>query len=519
MNAPASSMFLTVDAGTQSLRACLIDERGTIHFKSQVAFESPQVSKPGYAEYPVAKFWDACVIAVRDVQSQAAHQRIDICALGVTSQRATVIALDSRGEPLRPALLWSDQRRCQPPDTLGLTGIGMRIIGVHDTVRQFQADAEINYLALEEPGVWAKLHKLVFLSGYLNFRLTGDFKDSVACQVGYIPFDYRQQDWAKPSKWHWRALPAIRRRHLPDLVAPGTVLGQLSANAADELGLSKDLPIIACATDKACEVLGSGCTRTDQACLSFGTSATVNVTSPRYLEVERFVPAYPATLPDHYLCEEQIHRGFWLVNWFKEEFASDEISRALQSGVTAESLFDEFLRNTPPGAGGLMAQPYWSPGVRVPGPEARGALIGFNSSHQRAHVYRALVEGLLYSMREGLEKIIRRTQTPISCIRVAGGGSQSDEVLKLAANVLGRSVERAHTYEASSLGAALCCAVAVGRQPSFEAAVATMTRPGAAFQPDKETANLYNGLYNTVYKHMYARLQPLYHALARHEGL
>ncbi len=512
-------MFLTVDAGTQSLRACLIDDQGVIRYKSQVPFGAPQAPSPGYAEYPADGFWQACVSAVLDVQSQATSEQITIGALGVTSQRATVIALDNNGNALRPALLWSDRRQCKPPNTLGLTGLGMRVLGVHGTVRQFQADAEINYLSAKEPEIWAKTHKLLFLSGYLNYRLTGSYSDSVACQVGYMPFDYRKQRWADPSKWHWQALPAIRPSHLPELVAPGTVLGELAAEAAREMHLPEGLPVVACATDKACEVLGSGCVNADQACLSFGTAATVNVTSPRYLEVERFVPAYPAALPGHYLCEEQIHRGFWLVNWFKEEFASDEISRALESGVTPESLFDEFLISTSPGASGLIAQPYWSPGVRVPGPEARGALIGFNGTHQRAHVYRALVEGLLYSMREGLEKIVRRTGVPVTRLRVAGGGSQSDEVLKLAASVLGEPVERAHTYEASSLGAAICCAVALKRYATFAQAVTKMTRPGDSFQPDKEAAKLYNGLYTTVYKRMYRRLQPLYRQLANYEEL
>lgn len=474
---------------------------------------APFASQPGYSETPAEPIWEACIEAVRDVCSQ--RRGTEIQSIGVTSQRASVVALDDQGVPLRPVILWSDQRRCAPPDSLGLTGLGMRLIGVLDTARRFQADAEINYLASEEPELWAKVNKLLFISGYLNFRLTGQYKDSTSNQVGYIPFDYRRQTWASKRMWHWKALPAMRMSHLPELVSAGSMLGQLSATAAQELGLSQGLPVVACATDKACEVLGTGCTDITQASLSFGTAATVNVTSPTYREIERFVPAYPAAIPGQFLCEQHTYRGFWLVNWFKREFAQAEQALAATKGVPAESLFDDFLRDTSPGAEGLFAQPYWSPGVRVPGPEARGALLGFNATHTKAHVYRALIEGLVYSMRENLEKITRRTRQPVSLIRAAGGGSQSDEVLQIAANVLGQPVERVHTYEASSLGAAICSTVATGAHTSFASAVTAMSHAGKRFFPQSKTAQQYDELYTKVYKRIYSQMQPLYVSIAR----
>ncbi|MEM7083487.1 MAG: FGGY-family carbohydrate kinase [Pseudomonadota bacterium] len=509
----ASSAFVTVDAGSQSLRACLIDTQGTLLYASRSDYEPFISDEPGQAEYKAEQFWTACCDAVGSVVRFAHQHQITPAAIGVTSQRASVVVLDANGTPLRPVILWSDQRRCVPPESLGMTGVGMRVIGVHRTVRRFQSDAESNYLALTEPEVWEQTHKMLFLSGYLNYRLTGLFRDSVANQVGYVPFDYRKQQWADAQKWHWRALPFLRPSHLPELIAPGTPLGELSASAAEALALPSGLPVVACATDKACEVLGAGCTQHDQACLSFGTAATVNLTVERYVEVERFVPAYPAAISGRFLCEEQTHRGFWLVSWFKKEFALAERQQAHRDGVTPESLFDSFLNQTPPGAEGLVAQPYWSPGVRVPGPEARGALIGFNSQHTRAHVYRALLEGLAFSMRQSLEKIERRTGQRAVSIRVAGGGAQSDAVMQLAANVLGRTVERGHTHEASSLGAAICCAVATRAFSDIHQAVTAMTHRGDAFTPHAKTAKMYDRLYRSVYTSMYARLKPLYHAL------
>lgn len=514
----ADPLFLTLDVGSQSARACLIDAQGDFHGKVSAPLKAPESQEPGQAETPVEHFWQVVVDCVSQLQSQHHDLWPRVSAIGLTTQRATVVTLDQHGAPLRPAILWSDQRRCQPPDTLGLTGLGMRILGVHQTVKRFQADAEINYLAEHEPQTLAQLHKLLFLSGYLNFRLTGAFVDSAANQVGYVPFDYRRQVWAAKGQWHWKALPAMRRSYLPELKPAGSTLGTLTPTSAHTLGLSSNLPVVACATDKACEVLATGCLTLNQACLSFGTAATVNVTSERYLEAERFVPAYPAACAGRYLSEVQTHRGFWLVEWFKREFAAEEERTAKALGVATETLFDEFLRQTAPGAGGLLAQPYWSPGVRVPGPEARGALIGFNDTHGKPHVYRALIEGLLFSLREGLEKIERGTGSRVADVRVAGGGSQSDEILQLCAHILGRTVARTQTFEASSLGVAMCAAVATGVYASFDRAVSFMSHAGDAFEPDVDTEKTYNHLYTQVYRPMYARLRPLYRQLTSRTG-
>jgi sugar (pentulose or hexulose) kinase len=137
------------------------------------------------------------------------------------------------------------------------------------------------------------------------------------------------------------------------------------------------LPLIAAAADKACEVLGCAALEPHVAHLSFGTAATINTTQAKYVEVQRLLPAYPAALPGAFNTEIQIQRGFWLVSWFKNEFAHAERAQAAERGVSAESLFDALIASVPPGSMGLTLQPYWSPGLREPGPEGKGAIIGF----------------------------------------------------------------------------------------------------------------------------------------------
>jgi sugar (pentulose or hexulose) kinase len=159
---------------------------------------------------------------------------------------------------------------------------------------------------------------------------------------------------------------------------------------------------------------------------------------------------------------------------------------------------------------GLTLQPYWSPGLKVPGPEAKGAIIGFGNVHTRAHIYRAILEGLAYALREGKERTERRSRIPITELRVAGGGSQSDAALQITADIFGLPTARPHTYEASGLGAAIDAAAGLGLHPDFDTAVREMTRLGDTFEPDPRNREIYDGLYHRVYKQMYSRLKPLY---------
>jgi sugar (pentulose or hexulose) kinase len=204
-----------------------------------------------------------------------------------------------------------------------------------------------------------------------------------------------------------------------------------------------------------------------------------------------------------------------MVSWFKEEFGQAEKRAAEEMGIEAEVLFDELLQTVPPGAEGLILQPYWSPGLKIPGPEAKGAVIGFGDVHSRAHFYRAIIEGLTYALREGAERTEKRSHIPITALRVAGGGSQSPGAMQITADVFGLPVSRPHVYEASGLGAAIDVAVGLGLQPDFNTAVDEMTHLGDTFEPDPARHRLYTDLYEQVYRRMYRRLEPLYHEISK----
>lgn len=506
----SKDLILAIDNGTQSVRAILFDLQGNPLAKSRVPLRSYFSDQPGWAEQHAPYFWDSLCQASQQLWQHASDLRPRVAGVALTTQRSTMINVDETGQPLRPAIVWLDQRRT--PGLMpvsGLWGLAFRLAGMTETVAYLQSEAEANWIRTYQPEIWAKTHKYMFLSGYLTYRLTGHFVDSIGCQVGYLPFDYKKLRWAAKSDWKWQALP-MDDRLLVDLVPPGGRLGEITPEAAQATGIPAGLPLIAAAADKACEAIGAGGLEPHVGCISYGTTATITAINPRYIEPIPLIPPYPAAVPGSYALEVQVYRGFWMVSWFKNEFGLHEQQLAEQRGVEPEVLFDELVEKVPPGSMGLVLQPYWSPGLKVPGPEAKGAVIGFGDVHTRAHLYRAILEGLAYALREGKERLDQRTHIPIRELRVSGGGSQSNAAMQLTADIFGLPVARPHIYETSALGAAMDAAVGLGLHPDFPTAVSAMTRIRQVYEPVPENQRIYEDLFQEVYKTMYRRLQPLY---------
>lgn len=511
-------LILAIDNGTQSVRALLFDLDGNLAGKGKQEIEPYFSEHPGWAEQHPDYFWENLGTACKLLWQNTTATPDQVVGVTVTTQRGTVINLDADGNPLRPAIIWLDQRHARVEGPVkGLWGWLFKVARLEDTITRFREKTQANWIAQNQPDIWAKTARFLLLSGYLNFRLTGEYRDSIGSQVGYLPFDYRRHRWAGRRDFKWQTMP-IRPDMLPELVRPGERIGTLTPDAAAHTGLPPGLPVIAAASDKACEILGSGGLTPDVGCMSYGTTATINTTSKRYVEPIRLMPPYPSAVPGHYATEVMIYRGFWMVSWFKREFGLREQKLAEQRDIEPEALFDELVEAVPAGSMGLMLQPYWSPGVRQPGPEAKGSIIGFGDVHTRAHLYRAILEGLAYALREGKEKIEKRSGVAIRTLRVAGGGSQSDAAMQLTADVFGLPAERPHTYETSGLGAAIDAAVGLGLHPDFDTAVAAMTRVGDTFYPNPQTQALYDRLYREVYLKMYPQLQPLYQTIREITG-
>jgi len=509
-------IILAIDVGTQSTRALAFLADGTMLGKGQAkhepAYHAPELA---WAEQNPEYFWDRVVVACKMLWETGTVTPDQIAAVCMTFQRNTVISLDADGRPLRPAIVWLDQRRCSKPPQLPLHWrAALNLAGAAWVVKRFQAESEINWIAEHQPEIARQTASYLLLSAYITLQMTGEKRDSVACTVGYMPFDFKKLAWASPLDWKWHAL-AVTREQLPDLVAPGELLGTVTAQAAEATGIPAGLPVIAGGSDKACEVLGSGCLEPHQGCIGYGTTATLNVDSEKYVEPVRLVPPYPSAQRGRYNLEYQVFRGFWMVTWFKEQFAQLERQQAAERGLQPEQLLEELAMKVPPGSLGLTLQPYWTPGLVHPGPESKGAIIGFGSAHKKPHMYRALLEGLAYEMRAGRELIEARTKIPITKLVMCGGGSKSDLAMNITANVFGIAASRPSTEEASGLGAAILGAAGAGLYPTLQAATKAMTATGQTFEPTPTETNRYNDLYQDVYKPLYRRLQPLYRAIRK----
>ncbi len=505
-----SECALAIDAGTQSIRAVLIDANGSLLDIVKTPVEPYYSDHPGWAEQKPEYYWNNLCATTKALLARTKVPKSAIKGVTLTSQRNTMINLDKNGKPLRPAIVWLDQRRARmetfPSPVLRA---GMRALNIYGTVEHAIRECEANWIRQNQPDIWEKTHKFLFLSGYLTYRLTGEYIDSTGHTVGYVPFDYKKHRWEGSLDLKWKMFP-MDRSILPALVRPGETQGHISKKVSRETGIPAGLPVIASAADKACEVLGSGCLTPEIACLSYGTTATVETTNPKYVEILPFLPPYPSAVPGSYNTEVMIYRGYWMVSWFKKEFGQREMVIAEKKKIAPEALFDELVRDIPPGSMGLTLQPYWSPGVRVPGPEAKGAIIGFGDVHTRAHIYRAILEGLAYALKEGAMRTEKRNGVPIRSLRVSGGGSQSSVAMQLTADIFDMPAERPHTYETSALGAAIDAAVGLGFHSDFPTAVRAMTRVGDTFEPIPANVRIYRDLFEEVYLKMYGRLRPLY---------
>lgn len=513
-----SNIILSIDVGTQSIRAILFDLKGNILNSVKTEIKPYYSVKPGWAEQDPNYFWKKLADSTHQLFDSSPYLKSQITALTLTTQRGTLINVNKKGKPIRPAIIWLDQRQAEVTHfPKGLSKMMLQLLNLKKSVNQSIKNAECNWIQQNQPEIWEKTDKFLFLSGYLTYKLIDKFHDSVANIVGYVPFDYKKQQWANEKNTVSKMFP-IERNKLPVLFKPSEILGYVTKEASSITGIPAGLPLIAAAADKASEVLGSGVIAPEIACLSYGTTATVQTVQRKYMEVQNYLPPYPGAIFNTFHTEIMIYRGFWMINWFKKQFGHKEKKQAKKTGTPVEHLFDKMIKDIPPGSMGLTLQPYWSPGVRKPGTEAKGAIIGFGDVHTRAHIYKAILEGLAYALKEGLQRTEKKTKTKIIKIIVSGGGSQSEIAMQLTADIFNLPVVRPSIYETSALGAAINAAMGMHYFDSYEQAIESMCHPGITFYPIPENRDIYEKLYHRIYKKMYGRLKYLYHELKEITG-
>ena len=499
-------LMLTFDCGTQSTRAMLYNDKGDLVAKVREPFEAYFSRHEGWAEQDPKLYWEKFCSASKKLKAENEDKWDNIVAVCVTTMRDVGICLDKDRKPLRPCIIWLDRRKAECPDKTPLfTSAVLKLLGMKRVYEENRKEARYNWIKENEPEVWALTDKYVMYSTYLNYMLTGNLVDSIASTIGHVPMNYKKRKWTNPRATMFVPFK-LEQSKLYDLVPAGSVIGNITKEASDLTGIPEGLPLIAGGSDKGCETLGVGAIDEDVASISFGTTATIQISSKKYIESSPFVPAYPAVHKDRYNPEIMIFRGYWTLNWFVEEF----VKRFYPDKVcpVSEKKLDELVKNIEPGCEGLYVEPYWSPSIRRP--EARGAIIGFNERHTTLHVYKAIIEGINFSLLAGKNKLEKKSGIPIKRVMVSGGGAQSNLVCQATADIFGLPIQRVQTYETSGLGAAICGFVGIGHYPSYETAVRKMVHVSKEYLPSPEIHEKYKAIFDEVYMMSYPRLKPIF---------
>jgi sugar (pentulose or hexulose) kinase len=499
---------LTLDFGTQSVRAMIFDRNGNTLAISKIHYDQPYYSsKPGYAEQNADYYFNLMCQAIRKLTEEYPDLTNKIIGMSLTCFRDTAVILDKDYKIIRPSILWLDQRQAECKKAFPLiNNIAFFLSGMMETISLNRKRTIANWLQENEPENMAKTKHYWALSTYFTYRLTGSSYDTPSNYTGHYPIDMKKGKWMGKHSIKYPVF-GIDSDLLPELKPSGSVLGRISADGAKLTGLKEGLPLYGAGGDKSCETLGVGCIKKDMGSVSYGTASDIEVTNKKYIEPETFLPAYASPMPGYYNMEVQVYRGYWMLQWFAENFASEEKETATIEKKAVEEVLNQKLLEIPPGSEGLILQPYWGPGLKRP--LAKGVIVGFSDYHTKIHLYRSIIEGIGYALREGLESIEKKQHHKVEELRVSGGGSKSDAICQITADIFGLPVSRVQTYETSSLGCAILIYVSSGIYDTYDEAVRKMVHTSKMFFPDKENVKIYDNLYNKIYKHIYPQMKKI----------
>lgn len=502
-------LILTFDVGTQSTRCLLVRPDGGFEDVCQIKHNPPYYSRnPGWAEQSPDFYYERICEAGRAVcrRNQEALRRV--CAVALTTIRDTVLCLDRDNHPLRDAILWLDKRQAQFNDPIPLYNkLMFRAVGMSGAVENIYRASACNWIAQRQPELWARTAKYVMLPTYLNYRITGVLADCAANMIGHMPFDYKNRRWQGRSALT-RCIYNIPQSMLCELIPAGRTIAAPQKPSPPTPACRR-----ACPSSPPARTRGARPWAYRWSSLSLGTTATIQLALERYVEPQPFMPAYPAVPSNLYNPEIELYRGFWLVSWFLKEFCAKDLAQAEKLGCPPEELLDRYIADIPPGCGGLLLQPYWTPGITTPA--ARGAIVGLTDHHTRYHLYRAILEGIAFELYDSLKRMEKRAGIRVEEIYVGGGGARSNVACQILSDLFGLPVKRTQTHEVSAVGAAMAAFLAQGLFRDYDEAIRAMVHEGDVFRPDPAGHKIYAQLYSGVYARLYPRMEPLYRRISQ----
>jgi sugar (pentulose or hexulose) kinase len=500
-------LILAIDSGTQNVKAVVFDCDGRVRALSRLAHEPDSAPHPRWVEHDAEDYWDKMCRATREALTALGPDIDRLGAVGLTSQRGTTIPVDAEGNVLRPAIVYLDNRVTEGlPPVGGLWGLFFTAIGRRTAIQYVRSHSRFLWIKTNQPEIYAATRTFFQVASFLNFRLTSRTNESIGMMVGMFPVDYKKLTFYPQKGIH--DVFGVTPQRLPELLPALSATGYVTKEASKKTMIPQGLPVIGGGGDVQAGVVGMGVTGQDEAALVLGTTIDFDIPTRRFINDEklRFL-CWPAALPDSYILESGVGGGFITITWFTNELAHHETQLAKRRRISPEELLDEAVKDIPAGSLGLMVQPYWTPPFHREA--ARGAIVGLTMAHSRAHIYRAILEGFAYEIRAGYEVMAAKTGVPIRKIRVSGGGSKSDAILSIVADVLGVPAERMEVQESSALGAAICAAAGSGIFPTVDEAVERMVHTRQRFEPNPKNKAVYETMYR-CYRDFYPRVGDLY---------
>lgn len=501
--------YLGIDIGTTGTKTLLIDEAGNVLAEANAGYPMEQ-PRPGWTQQDPEHWWQATVKTVNEVMKKSKLKPAAVRAIGLSGQMHGSVFLDKNDKVLRPALLWNDQRtEAECAEITARAGGRKALIRLvaNPALTGFQAP-KVLWLRNHEPKLFSKLAKVLLPKDDIRRRLTGDYVTEVSDASGTLLLDVVKRRWSSTLLGKLDLDPEL----LPRVVESEDVTGSLSAGAAEQLGLTTHCKVVGGAGDCAAGAIGNGVVRSGVLSTSIGTSGVMFVHSD--------TPQYDAAGRLHTFCHAV--RGKWhmmgvnltsggSLQWWVENvvrgIAGADDDQAFQLATTEAATIAA-------GSGSLLFLPYLN-GERTPhaDPAARGAFVGLNLTHTRAHLTRAVMEGVTFALRDSLE-IIEQLDVPVKEIRVSGGGSKNPLWRQMQADVFGQKVTALKVEQGPAYGVALLAAVGDGVYKNIEQACKLTIEVAAQTVADRRATKVYDGLF-PIYRRLYGQLKNEFAELAK----
>lgn len=487
-----SDVVIGIDSSTNATKAIAWDSHGknVAEGSCPIPLASPH---PGYYEQNPGDWWSSLVTALQKITHQIDKERIK--AIAIANQRETFVALNREGEPVRPAIIWLDERcKGQVDKFAGIIGEDK----IHSITGKPKDYAPVVYrlawMKEHENELYRKVFKFSDVNSYLVQRLTGHYKTSWASADPLGIFDIENKIWSSEILGELEINPD----QLPEAYCPGTILGDVTDSAAELTGLKRGTPVVAGGGDGQSAGLGVNALSINRAYLNLGTAVVSGIYNKDYV-VDRAFRTMASCSGDGYYCETSLRSGTFLIEWFLQQVL--KINAASQVNIYRD--LEEEANQIQAGCEGLLILPYWN-AVMNPfwDPDARGCIIGLTSGHHRGHLYRAILEGIAMEQSLATESAEQAVGGRIKEFALIGGGAKSKLWRQIIADVCNKSVMHMDTEEASSLGAGISATVASGWFSSFEEAAKAMTHVHSITEPIHQNVRLYQDL-KIIYKDIY----------------